>query len=276
MTYTFAKWLLFLYIYCFIGWIWECLYVSVCKGKWVNRGFMAGPFLPIYGCGAIMILFLTLPVRESAVAVYFIGMVSATILEYFTGAAMEKLFHVRYWDYSKNKLNVNGHICLKSSLAWGAFSVVLTLYGHKPLERLVMGMNQNVLEFIVFGLTAVIAVDFSQSVREALDLKELLITLENNHEELRRIQKRIDVIKTVYGTEVKEKSEQGLKKLNLMIESGKELWGKKEYIRVKKLLKRNPGAVSMRHAQALRDLLNIHELSSIKKLPKKILWRKRK
>ena len=61
-----------------------------------------------------------------------------------------------------------------------------------------------------------------------------------------------------------------------MIESGKELWGKKEYIRVKKLLKRNPGAVSMRHAQALRDLLNIHELSSIKKLPKKILWRKRK
>lgn len=95
--------------------------MSVLKARWVNRGFMRGPFLPIYGSGAIVVLVFTLPFRTNAVRVFFAGMISATILEYFTGVAMEKLFHVRYWDYSNQRFNLNGHICVTSSLAWGLF-----------------------------------------------------------------------------------------------------------------------------------------------------------
>ena len=208
--------------------------MSVLKGKWVNRGFMRGPFLPIYGSGAIIVLIFTLPFRDNAVAVFFMGMISATILEYFTGVAMEKLFHVRYWDYSKNKFNLNGHICLGSSLAWGVFSVILTLYAHNPIEHLVLRINSNLLEFFVFLLTVYISIDMSESVQEALNLKEMLMSLEENNAEFRRIQKHVEVVAAFYGTEIKEKSEAGLRVLSSAIESGKEKYAKLEEGKKKK------------------------------------------
>lgn len=226
MIYTFTQWLFFFYFYCFLGWIWESGYVSVLQGKWVNRGFMRGPFLPIYGSGAVIVLIFTLPFRTNAVAVFFMGMISATVLEYFTGVVMEKLFHVRYWDYSNQKLNLNGHICLTSSLAWGIFSVVLTLYGHTPVEHMVLGINSNVLEVLVFLLTVYISIDMSESIQEALNLKELLLNLEENNAEFRKLQKHMEVISAFYGTELKEKSEEGLKKLNAVVEAGKEKYAR--------------------------------------------------
>lgn len=108
MIYTFSTWLFFFYFYCFLGWVWETCYVSVLKAKWVNRGFMRGPFLPIYGSGAIVVLIFTLPFRTNAGLVFLVGMTSATLLEYFTGVVMEKMFHVRYWDYSSQRLCLQG------------------------------------------------------------------------------------------------------------------------------------------------------------------------
>ena len=195
---------------------------------------MRRPFLPIYGSGAIIVLIFTLPFRDNAVAVFFMGMISATILEYFTGVAMEKLFHVRYWDYSNNKFNLNGHICLGSSLAWGIFSVILTLYAHNLIEHLVLSINSNLLEFFVFLLTVYISIDMSESVQEALNLKEMLMSLEENNAEFRRIQKHVEVVAAFCGTEIKEKSEAGLKKMSGAIESGKEKYAKLEAGKKKK------------------------------------------
>lgn len=252
MIYTFSQWLFFFYFYCFLGWVWETCYVSACQGKWVNRGFMRGPFLPIYGSGAIIVLIFTLPVRENAIAVFWIGMISATVLEYITGVVMEKLFHVRYWDYSNQKFNLNGHICLTSSLAWGIFSVLLTLYGHRPIENMVFGISTNMIEFLVFILTAYIAVDMTESVREALDLKEMLLNLEENNAEFRRMQKHIEVLAAFYGTELKEKSEVGLKLISQVIESGKE---KKElYAENKEKRKEANKAMFLLNLNKSRDL----------------------
>lgn len=272
MIYTFSTWLFFFYFYCFLGWLWETCYVSVLKAKWVNRGFMRGPFLPIYGSGAIVVLIFTLPYRTNAGLVFLVGMTSATLLEYFTGVVMEKMFHVRYWDYSNQRLNLNGHICVTSSLAWGAFSVILTLYGHTPIEQFAMRMNENLLEVIVFVLTVYISIDMAESVREAFNLKEVLLSLEESSEEFRRIQKRFEVASAFYGGELKERSEAGLRKINSALESGKEMYdrlgessrnsralimekvanakSKKEYGRMSSLLKRNPKAVSKMHEEA--------------------------
>ncbi|MCI9385072.1 MAG: putative ABC transporter permease [Lachnospiraceae bacterium] len=272
MIYTFSTWLLFFYFYCFLGWLWETCYVSVLKAKWVNRGFMRGPFLPIYGSGAIVVLIFTLPFRTNAGLVFVVGMTSATLLEYFTGAAMEKMFHVRYWDYSKQRLNLNGHICVTSSLAWGCFSVILTLYGHTPVERFVLNMNTNVLEVLVFVLTVYISIDMAESIREAINLKEVLLGLEENNEDFRRFQKHIEVVSAFYGGEIKEKSEAGLRRINSALESGKEMYDrlgessrnskaaimervnsartKREYGRMSSLLKRNPQATSRMHEEA--------------------------
>lgn len=272
MIYTFSSWLFFFYFYCFLGWVWETCYVSVLKAKWVNRGFMRGPFLPIYGSGAIVVLIFTLPFRTHAGLVFVVGMVSATVLEYFTGAAMERMFHVRYWDYSNQRLNLNGHICVTSSLAWGVFSVILTLYGHIPVERLASRLNINALEVIVFVLTVYISIDMAESVREAINLKEVLLSLEENNEDFRRLQKHIEVASAFYGGELKERSEAGLRKINSALETGKEMYdrlgesgrnskaafmekvnsarSKKEYGRMNSLLKRNPQAVSKMHEEA--------------------------
>ena len=79
-SYSVAQWILFFFAYCFLGCVWECCYVSVKERHWVNRGFLNGPCLPIYGFGAIAILFLTLPVRHNLTAVFFLGMFGATLL----------------------------------------------------------------------------------------------------------------------------------------------------------------------------------------------------
>lgn len=279
MVYTFSTWLLFFYFYCFLGWVWETCYVSVLKAKWVNRGFMRGPFLPIYGSGAVVILIFTLPFRTNAGLVFVVGMASATLLEYFTGVAMEKLFHVRYWDYSSKPLNLNGHICMLSSLTWGVFSVILTLYGHAPVERFVLGMNINALEGIVFALTVYISIDMAESVREAVNLKEALVSLEENNEDFRRIQKRFEVASAFYGGELKERSEAGLRKINSAINTGKEMYdrigensrsskeammerfndarAKKDYGRMSSLLSRNPYATSRMHKEAFSRFIEM-------------------
>ena len=146
--YTVSQWLIFFFIYCFLGWVWECCYVSVRKRKWVNRGFLHGPFLPIYGSGAIVILISTIAVKDIVPLVFLFGMVSSTILEFCTGCCMEKLFGVRYWDYSNLPLNFKGHICFFISLAWGAFSILLVCVIHKPIEAVVLMIPKTIADII--------------------------------------------------------------------------------------------------------------------------------
>ena len=133
-TYYLSQWVLFFFFYSFVGWIWESCYVSVRKRRWVNRGFMHGPMLPIYGSGALAVLVSTIGVRENMALTFLLGMTAVTILEYVTGAVMERLFHVRYWDYSGQPFNLHGYISLASSLCWGCFSVLLVRVIHVPIE----------------------------------------------------------------------------------------------------------------------------------------------
>lgn len=190
--YSLAQWFLFFYIYCFLGWVWESCYVSVKQKRWVNRGFMHGPFLPIYGSGAIMVLLVTIPVKEHLELVFLSGMVGATVLEYCTGAAMEAIFHVRYWDYSKKPFNLNGHICLMSSLAWGVFSILMIQVLHEPIESLVLILGHTMTEFMAFALTIGVAVDMTESFNEAMDLREILSNLSESNAEVKLIRKKLD------------------------------------------------------------------------------------
>ena len=108
-----------LFIYCFFGWIFESTYVSAKTGRFVNRGFLRLPLLPLYGTGAVMMLWVSLPVKDNLLLVYLTGVIAATLLEYVTGWGMERLFKMKYWDYSSQRFNVKGYICLSSSIAWG-------------------------------------------------------------------------------------------------------------------------------------------------------------
>lgn len=192
-VYSAGQWVLLFFFYCFCGWVWESCYVSLCQRHWVNRGFLRGPLLPIYGSGAIIILFVTLPVAGNLWLVWLFGMLAATALEYVTGATMEALFKVRYWDYSKQKFNLNGHICLSSSIAWGFFSILLVRFIHPPIGRLLADVPVWLVDPLALVLTAVFTVDVVQSVQAALDLREVLSKLTEENEELRRLAKRAEV-----------------------------------------------------------------------------------
>ena len=192
-SYHLTQWVLFFFIYSFIGWVWECCFVSVRKRRWVNRGFMYGPMLPIYGFGALAVLISTIRVRDSIPLIFLFGMVGATLLEYVTGAVMERLFNVKYWDYSNQKFNLNGYICLTSSLGWGLFSVLLVKFVHVPIEGAVLKIPTIIAEGIAFVLTVAAAVDVTQSFNDAMDLKRILAQLEECKKQIRKIQEKLKV-----------------------------------------------------------------------------------
>ena len=192
--YTFIQWLLFFFIYCFLGWVWESCYVSIKKREWINRGFLHGPMLPIYGSGAIIVLLCTIGVRDQVILIFLFGKTGATILEYVTGACMERLFRVRYWDYSHMPLNLKGYICLPVSLGWGVFSVLLVRVIHVPIENLVLQIPERIAEVVSVVCSSAFAVDFTLSFSEAMDLRDMLIRLSDSNEKIQRLQKRLEVV----------------------------------------------------------------------------------
>ena len=191
-VYTPGQWALLFFFYCFCGWVWESCYVSAKQRQWVNRGFLHGPLLPIYGSGAIIILFVTLPVADNLWLVYVLGMLAATLLEYVVGAVMEQLFKVRYWDYTKQPCNLHGYICLTSSIAWGFFSILLVRFIHPPIDRLLHKLPDLLVNPLAGVIAALFIWDTVKSTRAAIDLREVLTKLTEENEELRKLAQKAE------------------------------------------------------------------------------------
>lgn len=192
--YSLLQLLFFFFCYCFIGWIIESSWVSLHKHRFVNRGFMRGPFIPIYGFGAMALLIVGTLLIKWPVAVFFGGLLTASVLEFFTGMAMEAIFKVRYWDYSDKPFNIKGHVCLFTSICWGLLAVVEVYFLHKPLEHLSQIFTGTELELITYGLSVYFGCDLSLSFKAAFDLRDIIIKMEEAREDLRLMQKRLDVI----------------------------------------------------------------------------------
>ena len=210
MSYTPAQWLLVFFSYCVIGWLWESGYVSLKRREWVNRGFLYGPWLPIYGFGAVIILLCTR--KFSSIPLIFLaGMAGATLLEYLTGWLMEKLFHMRYWDYSHIPLNINGYVCLSVSLAWGGFSVLLVKGIHPLIDRGVRLLTGNWAYYVSMALAVLFTVDAVKSVQAVLDVKQLLEKLTQSSNTLARISQRLND-GSEYFRRLKENLDQSVKR----------------------------------------------------------------
>ena len=205
MQFHFNSWLVYFYFYCIAGWMFESTYVSLKTHKPTNRGFMKGPWLPLYGSGAILVLLVTLPYADHPVGVYFAGMIAATILEYVTGVVMVKLFKVRYWDYSYKKIQFQGHICLSSSLAWGGLSLLMVYVIHPPIVKFIAMWNENIVNILTFIVTICMVYDFTNAFREAMDLRALIVQAEE-------LKKRMDEVvaekKEAFAETVEERKEQ--------------------------------------------------------------------
>lgn len=235
----------------------------------MNRGFMNGPLLPIYGSGAIMMLVVSSPFREHLPAVYFAGLVGATVLEYVTGTVMEALFHVCYWDYSNQRFQYKGHICLSSSVAWGFLTLFLTQILHKPVEQFVCGFSRQVSVILASVIGGIALIDFILSFKAAFELRDLLAKLEKARqeverakEELARWQKRMDVEIALRAQESEQKWEQKKEQLEQWLFERKEqaaaiAEGARRKIQGRRIVRGNPGMVSGRFKGSLEELKHL-------------------
>ena len=212
-TYTWYQWLTFFYLYCFFGWIFESTYVSLKQKRFVNRGFLRLPMLPLYGSGAVMMLWVSLPFQDSLILTYISGVIGATALEYVTGYVMERLFRVRYWDYSNQPFNVHGYICLTSSIAWGFLTIFMTHVIHKPIERAVLAMPLMWNLFFVFFVTVIFIYDSIVCTKEALAFGKSLEAMKKVRAELDNLQVQTALLKMNAEDRIQEAKEEFLDQL---------------------------------------------------------------
>ena len=173
-TYTWYPMASFFYVYCFLGWIFESTYVSLKQKRLVNRGFLRLPMLPLYGSGAVMMLWVSLPVRDSLPLVYISGFIAAGGFQICAGAVMERLFKVRYWDYSSQPFQLRGYIYLSSSIAWGFLTILMTDVIHDPIARTVLAVPPVILLICDFVISVLFTADAYESIKAALALGHTL------------------------------------------------------------------------------------------------------
>lgn len=130
MPQTFYEVVWIFIIYAFIGWCTEVAYAALDRGVFVNRGFLNGPYCPIYGCGVLIVVVILTPLKHNLLILYVGSFLLTSILEFITGFVMEKIFHNKWWDYSDKPFNIMGYVCLKFSILWGLACTFIMLVIH--------------------------------------------------------------------------------------------------------------------------------------------------
>ena len=156
---TFFFYFLFFLIYSFCGWIMEDIVCGVPAKKFINRGFLIGPYCPIYGIAALT-MYLTLGKYADDIPVIFILVfVLGTLLEYFTSYFMEKFFKARWWDYKDKKFNVNGRVCLENSIAFGVLGCILMHVTNPIVVSLLDNLSSTALTVVGSILFSIFVID---------------------------------------------------------------------------------------------------------------------
>lgn len=165
---TFFDFMLLFFTYSCIGWICECIYCSVPQKRFVNRGFLTGPLCPVYGFGALLVLFLLEPLFDYPIAVFFLGILLTSVLEYITAVILESLFHMKWWDYSTKRFNIHGRVCLLNSILFGFLSIALVYVIHPPIIHIIEGLSMQTVLVLGSSLTTLLIVDLTLSIRSTL------------------------------------------------------------------------------------------------------------
>ena len=185
MEYSFLEIIIYFITYSFLGWVMESIFRSISEKKIINTGFLKGPFCPIYGVGAIIMLLFLKRFSDNLAVLFIVSVVVLTIWEYLVGVLLEKLFHTKYWDYSKNKFNFQGRICLMNSIFWGILGVVFVKYIHPAIENLIEKIDVRILIFVYSILGIVILVDMITSIVKVKNIKVTLEKIEKLNNEIK-------------------------------------------------------------------------------------------
>lgn len=147
-------------IYSVLGWFVESAYMSFCNHRLTNRGFAKGPFCPIYGFGAVIGYLILNPLSGHYVTLYLTGAFLATTFEYLVGIMMQKLLGEVWWDYTEKPMNYKGIICLESTIAWGFYAIIITMFLHERVLHLIDAMDMAYGQILCIVILAIVTVDY--------------------------------------------------------------------------------------------------------------------
>lgn len=170
------------------GYVAEMITCFIVNKKLTNRGFLCGPTIPIYGVGSMALIFLLTPFKESPILVFLLGMIITTSIEYITSYVLELIFHNKWWDYSDQKFNINGRICLMNAILFGVGSVFILYFANPWLTKFLLQIKDKVLIIVTMISFIVFVFDVIYSIAVAYSLRNRLIIVENlKNEKLAKI-----------------------------------------------------------------------------------------
>lgn len=174
-------------IYSFLGWCVEVINSFLNSKGFVNRGFLIGPYCPIYGVGLLLIIYFLKEYTDSYLVVFVMSMFICMILEYFTSYVMEKLFNARWWDYSHKKFNINGRICLETTIPFGLGGMGIIYIVNPLIEKVLSYLSSNGLIIIGIIVMIIFFSDLVVSFITVMKVKNVKITkIKDNTEEINK------------------------------------------------------------------------------------------
>lgn len=172
-------------VYSFFGWICETIYCSILDEQYVNRGFLLGPFCPIYGAGALIVIIFLSPVAENIIILFISAMFFTSILEYITGVLLEAIFNLKWWDYSSYKFNIKGRVCLLNSILFGILSVVTIKFINPIVVEMIKYISLSTIILICNFLIIYFLIDTIITFYRVLELSGKLKEMNMLFEEIR-------------------------------------------------------------------------------------------
>lgn len=184
-------------IYAFIGWCTEVGYAALNTGKFVNRGFLNGPYCPIYGCGVVIVVAVLTPLKENLIILFIGSFLLTSVLEFITGFLLEKVFHNKWWDYSDLPFNIKGYVCLKFSIYWGLACTFIMDIMHPIIYKFITLIPRILGIVLISVFMGVFVVDVIITVATILKFNQRLKAMDD-------IAKRIHNISDEIGERVYE------------------------------------------------------------------------
>ncbi|MCI7333003.1 MAG: putative ABC transporter permease [Mollicutes bacterium] len=178
-------------VYSITGWIIEVIATYPDTKCFVNRGFLIGPYCPIYGNCAIAMIFLLHNVTNP-ILLFVLSILICSVGEYVTSYTMEKIFHARWWDYSKNKFNLNGRICLVNSLAFGVLGFLLIKFVNPFVVGLITKLSPTMINVLFYTILTLFIIDNVISFKVIFKIKNMSIKyvhLDNTKEITEKVKK---------------------------------------------------------------------------------------
>jgi uncharacterized membrane protein len=199
------------YIYAFFGWCIEVAYQQLRRGKFINRGMLAGPYCPIYGFGMVFLILCTRSFADNFFALFFVSAFLCSALELVAGFLLEKLFHERWWDYSDEPMNIGGYICLRFSIAWGIGGAIAIKEVHPLIERFVLWLPEPLLVVIVILLTVSMLADAIVTVVH-------IVGLNRQVDNLIKIQKNLRIVSDKMGEQISYSTAKSSNKVKMILD----------------------------------------------------------